>query len=140
MWGKTWNVPGVIAAIAERFDAVGPTGVPRRSWLRLKLVRVGNPPATEARSLDDEVAAAAGAGPRLPSGSAVAVVGDGAGGVDPDAGGPDNAVRFDLLATSALGSPFRWRALAEHNQIANPLDVLAGTVLAVPPSGSGRAS
>ncbi|GAB3936445.1 hypothetical protein GCM10027614_12960 [Micromonospora vulcania] len=39
VWGKTWNVPGVIIAVAERFDAFTGTGSPRRSWLRLKLVR-----------------------------------------------------------------------------------------------------
>ncbi len=43
VWGRSWNVPGVISAIAERFDAFGPTGVPGRSWLRLKLVRVDEP-------------------------------------------------------------------------------------------------
>ncbi len=47
---------------------------------------------------------------------------------------PDySGVRFDLLATDALGSPFRWRLLAEHNEIANPLQVPPGAVLSVPP-------
>ncbi|EWM63365.1 hypothetical protein MCBG_00498 [Micromonospora sp. M42] len=38
VWGKTWNVPGVITAIAGRFDAFTLPVTPRRSWLRLKLV------------------------------------------------------------------------------------------------------
>jgi phage baseplate assembly protein W len=43
LWGKAWNVPGVIVEIAERFDVFAPSGVPRRSWLRLKLVQQDEP-------------------------------------------------------------------------------------------------
>ena len=64
--------------------------------------------------------------------------GDGSGAVD------SSGVRFDLLAHDALGSPLRWRLLAEHNWITDPLAVPAGTALAVPPlpetssAGGGR--
>ncbi|MET8467601.1 hypothetical protein ABZU93_31500, partial [Micromonospora zamorensis] len=40
------------------------------------------------------------------------------------------------LANDALGSPLRWRLLAEHNRITDPLSVPAGTTLAVPPPGA----
>jgi hypothetical protein len=40
VWGKAWNFPGVVAAAAERFEIFGADGLPRRSWLRLKLIRV----------------------------------------------------------------------------------------------------
>lgn len=40
VWGKAWNFPGVVAAVAERFETFDVDGVPRRSWLRLKLIRV----------------------------------------------------------------------------------------------------
>lgn len=40
VWGKAWNFPAVVAAVAERFETFGADGVPRRSWLRLKLIRV----------------------------------------------------------------------------------------------------
>src|SRR6185437_8453965 len=43
VWGKAWNVPGIIAAVSERFDFFGDAGAPRRSWLRLKLLRVAEP-------------------------------------------------------------------------------------------------
>src|SRR5690349_5396755 len=33
VWGKAWNVPAVVAAVAERFEAFGPDGAPRRSWM-----------------------------------------------------------------------------------------------------------
>jgi hypothetical protein len=46
-------------------------------------------------------------------------------------------IRFDLLATDALGSPFLWRMLAEYNDVHDPLRVATGTVLAVPPGLGG---
>jgi len=121
VWGKTWNVPGVIVAIAERFDAFGPTGLPRRSWLRLKLVRVADPARPAADHDDTELTAAAS-----PRAAAVQAVGEG------DTGPGYSGVRFDLLADEALGSPVHWRRLAAHNQVDNPFEVPAGAVLAVP--------
>src|SRR5688500_4316265 len=40
VWGRTWNIPGVIVAVAERFEYFTETGIPRRSWLRMRFVRV----------------------------------------------------------------------------------------------------
>jgi Contractile injection system tube protein len=125
VWGKTWNVPGVIVAIAERFDMFDLGGTPRRSWLRLKMVRVAEDAAQAQEGFEDELTAATT--PTTPPGSAVIATGDGS--TQPDYSG----VRFDLLANDALGSPLRWRLLAEHNKIANPFEVDAGTALAVPP-------
>ncbi|HKT01082.1 MAG TPA: hypothetical protein VJT31_16265 [Rugosimonospora sp.] len=125
VWGKAWNVPGIIAAIAERFDAFGPTGCPRRSWLRLKLWRVAEP-APAAPSYEGELTSTAGSAPAV---DAVPATGDG------QAGPGYSGVRFDLLAQSALGDPREWRRLAEHNDIADPMEVPPGTVLSVPPAG-----
>lgn len=119
VWGKTWNVPAVVVSVAERFDAFDTTGVPRRSWLRVKLVRVAE--ATAEAIADPPTASGAGT-----AAAAVAAIGDGA--AEPGFSG----VRFDLLAAEALGSPLRWRELADSNGIDNPLDVPAGAVLAVP--------
>ncbi|PZF79044.1 hypothetical protein C1I92_33185, partial [Jiangella anatolica] len=113
---------------AERFDAFTVTGSPRRSWLRLKLVRVAET-ADRAREGFAEELAAAGT-PAAAPGSAVVAAGDGA------AAPGYSGVRFDLLAHDALGSPLRWRLLAEHNRITDPLAVPPGTPLAVPPAGS----
>ena len=51
-------------------------------------------------------------------------------------------MRFDLLATDGLGSPFLWRLLATYNEVDDPLRVEPGTVLAVPPGlpGSGASA
>ncbi|WP_250454445.1 hypothetical protein [Caballeronia sp. ATUFL_M2_KS44] len=40
LWSKEWNVPGVVAAVAERFECFLPNGAPQRSWLRMLFVRV----------------------------------------------------------------------------------------------------
>ncbi|MET8119963.1 hypothetical protein [Micromonospora sp. NPDC005189] len=128
VWGKTWNVPGVIIAVAERFDAFTGTGSPRRSWLRLKLVRAAETADQAEAGFAEELAAAST--PTAAPGSAVIAAGDGA--AEPGRSG----VRFDLLANDALGSPLRWRLLAEHNRITDPLAVPAGTTLAVPPPGT----
>ncbi|MGC4866528.1 hypothetical protein ACLQ3B_13970 [Micromonospora sp. DT53] len=129
VWGKTWNVPGVIIAVAERFDAFTGTGSPRRSWLRLKLVRAAETADQAEAGFAEELAAAST--PTAAPGSAVIAAGDGA--AEPGRSG----VRFDLLANDALGSPLRWRLLAEHNRITDPLAVPAGTTLAVPPTAVG---
>ncbi|MBM7488811.1 hypothetical protein JOD64_000033 [Micromonospora luteifusca] len=131
VWGKTWNVPGVIIAVAERFDAFTGTGSPRRSWLRLKLVRAAESADQAEAGFAEELAAAST--PTAAPGSAVIAAGDGA--AEPGRSG----VRFDLLANDALGSPLRWRLLAEHNRITDPLAVPAGTTLAVPPAAGIRA-
>lgn len=125
VWGKTWNVPGVIVSIAERFDAFQQSGEPRRSWLRLKLVRVAEPAAQRQTGFEQDLNAVSS--PIAPPGSAIIAIGDG----DPD---EDSAgVRFDLLANEALGSPLRWRLLAAFNGITDPFAVFPGTALEVPP-------
>jgi hypothetical protein len=140
IWGRTWFVTGVIVAIAERFEQFAIDGAPRRSWLRLKLVRVAESAAEAKAAFDAELAAAAAPmetpPPGTPPGGAVMAVGDGSN--EPDYSG----VRFDLLTNDALGSPLRWRLLAEYNQIANPFEVPPGTALAIPeglarPSANG---
>lgn len=139
VWCKSWNIPCVITAIAERYDAFDSYGAPRRSWLRMKLVRVAES-AEDAHAefevelerakakADAQAAEAAMAQPGALPTEAVLAVGDGQD--DPDYSG----VRFDLLATDALGSPFLWRLLARHNGIEDPFRVPPGTVLTVPPA------
>lgn len=130
IWGRTWFVTGVIVAIAERFEMFAANGSPRRSWLRLKLVRIADSAAEAMDAYNAELAAAAAKEqtpqPGTPPGGAVMAVGDGS--TEPGYSG----VRFDLLANDALGSPLRWRLLAEYNQIANPFEVPAGTALGIP--------
>ena len=40
IWGRAWNVLGIVVAIAERLERFTQGGMPQRSWLRLRLRRV----------------------------------------------------------------------------------------------------
>jgi hypothetical protein len=75
VWGKTWNVPGVIVAVAERFDAFTAGGSPRRSWLRLKLIRVAESADAAQAGFAEDLAAART--PTVNPGTAVQATGDG---------------------------------------------------------------
>lgn len=139
VWGKSWNVPGLVAAIAERFDRFSPTAVPQRSWLRMRFVRVAESAAEAEPRYEDMLAegrarAAATAGPGIEPTATVVAVGQGASSATA-AGAPP--VRFDLLSTDGLGSPFLWRMLAAYNDVGDPFRVTPGTVLAVPPGVTG---
>lgn len=138
VWGKAWNIPGVVVAVAERFDRFAPTGVPERSWMRMRFLRVNEETARQqpaaAGSLTSEIL-----GERKPldvSGlSSVSipeesiqvheVKGGGA------AGGPGD--RPDQLAARYYNDPTLWRLIAAFNNIADPLHILAGFVLRIPP-------
>jgi hypothetical protein len=143
VWGKSWNLPGVITAVAERFDAFDAFGSPSRSWLRMKLVRVAESAQQAQEAFDAELSAAhadhelqaalVSPSPDPAATGAVRAVGEG------PAEQGFSGVRVDLLATDALGSPFLWRRLAAFNGIDNPFTVAAGAVLAVPPPAGSSA-
>jgi hypothetical protein len=40
IWGKSWNIPGVVTAVSERLEHFTQAGTPQRSWLRMRFVRV----------------------------------------------------------------------------------------------------
>jgi hypothetical protein len=136
VWGKTWNVPGIVTAVAERFDRFDAGGTPLRSWLRLRFARVAESAEAaeaeyEAMVAEAEAALAADgpAGPpRQPADDesrALIVGGEGA-------GGASGVVRFDLLAADGLGNPMLWRRLAVHNELDDPLHVPTGAALSLP--------
>jgi hypothetical protein len=137
-----------VGAVAERFDRFDSTGVPLRSWLRMRFLRVADTAAesqaeyesmlAEARAAQAQAALAAtapGTGPE-PTATVIAV-GQGAGDAEGENAPP---VRFDLLAFDGLGSPFLWRLLATYNDLEDPLHVEPGTVLTVPPGVSTGAA
>ena len=150
VWGKTWNVPGLVVAVAERFDRFDAAGTPRRSWLRLRFVRVAESAAeaeaeyeamvseAEAALIADAATPPGPVGPVDEQARALVVAGEGSGTTGPTSS--PGVVRFDLLAADGLGNPLLWRRLAAHNDIADPLHVPAGAVLSVPTTGAGSAS
>jgi hypothetical protein len=135
VWGKAWNVPGVVAAVAERLEDFDPQGAPRRSWLRLRLVRVDDPTPGQATP-----AHALGARPLLAADGRTRVL-EVAGGTWPatfdaqagEAASEAQVTRPDAWAWLCWRDPLHWRVLLQHNGIDDPLHVPAGLLLEVPP-------
>jgi hypothetical protein len=132
VWGKAWNVPAVVVAIAERLESFELDGRPRRSWLKLRLRRVSEP--TVVRTDQDDARA-------LPLDADLAAIT-----LDAETAthemlgvGDESGERLDELAHRYYGHPSWWRLLAAINGIDDPLQVPPGTVLALPnPAGGSR--
>jgi hypothetical protein len=127
LWGKSWNIPGVVTAVAERLEHFTPDGAPKRSWLRMRFVRVNESAASEAATPQGTTPSLPGAGPE---GEIVhQVVGGGS-----DA--PGSGERLEDIAFLYYGDPSAWRLIAEANDIVDPSSVAPGTVLRIPASAA----
>jgi hypothetical protein len=146
IWGKAWNFPAVVVAAAERFDAFDSTGAPRRSWLRLRLLRVDEP---DGDSLHAPVPLERV--PPVATESAPSELGDFPLPDETDEAEPltdDDAEeervvagqRLDVLAEAHLGSASRWRDIANANGIEDVLRVPLSALLSVPVAASPGAS
>jgi hypothetical protein len=127
IWGRAWNIPGVVMSVAEKFERFAADGRPQRSWLRLRLRRV-----------DYDVGAAP---PRLPATSQFEPPS-----LDGIAGDADRAVRIALLPDEdGLPAPRIDEIVAAYysdasltgavlafNDIVDPLCVPEGTILILP--------
>lgn len=130
VWGKSWNVPGVVVAVAERLENFTPEGVARRSWLRLRLRRVAEP------------ARAGGPGPRLlptPRVTPEALAGLTAEALPVRAlgggGSPAGAERLDSFLARHRVPPRHWKLVARLNDVDDPLRLPAAMPLRLPPPG-----
>ncbi len=134
VWGKAWNFPAVVAAVAERLEHFSESGAPRRSWLRMRLLRIGEPgaPPREAASIPPEGAQEIAPGlpaPEEPPMDLHEVIGAGPGGD----GAPSAEPQYlGLIAERALGDARAWRAIADENDLDDPLALSAGMELRVP--------
>ncbi len=122
VWGKSWNMSGVVAAISERLESFTQAGVPRRSWLRMRFVRVPEP---QVRPAADPAFVSAAPVPRLGIGESMQdeqvyeVVGQGD--------------RPDAIAAQFYNDPLLWRLICVYNAIIDPLRLEAGQQLRIPP-------
>lgn len=138
VWGKAWNIPGVVAAVAERLEFFTPGGAPRRSWLRMRFLRTEtsaadltttpSAPMPMTPLTDDETV------PLSPAAEEHVIEVPGAvdAGTAP-AGGP--SPRLDALAFRYMGHASWWRLIAAANRVADPLRVSA-RVLRIPGSAT----
>jgi len=132
LWGTSWNIPGVVAAVAERLEQFTAEGLPRRSWMRIRWLRVAEaappPPAVGAalpeHELIEEAAVEDVEGVELHEMT-------GGGHETDEVRAPGE--RLDEVADEAYGDPSLWRLLAAYNSIVDPLRIAAGTMLRVPP-------
>jgi hypothetical protein len=138
VWGKRWDFPAVVAAVAERLENFTPSGVPQRSFLRLRLLRADASPVAE------DLAAASSAPPEAaPEDEPVSLLD-----VLPLAEQPP-AETYESYASPGhplyltaflfFGDPARWSVIAEANPEVDPVFVLPGTVLRIPTHGESRA-
>lgn len=129
VWGKSWNVRGVVSALAERLEQFSSAGVPGRSWLRVRMIRTAEAPAgaqlrTGGYGSVDRPAAVPTA---LRNRSQVHEV---IGTAMPD--GSSRGERLDAIACRYYGAPRYWRELAQRNNLDGPSHLRVGTKLQIP--------
>jgi hypothetical protein len=134
VWGKAWNVLGVVAAVAERLEYFTPNGTPQRSWLRMRFVRTDEP-AGQDDPLDDDLAPEDLPDPDDVSPDELRFYQTKGTGERPEDEG-NSAERLDEIAASHYGNPAWWRLIASFNNIDDPKKVSAGDVLMIPPVSS----
>lgn len=119
VWGKSWHMPGLVTAVAEKLEYFNSEGLPQRSLLRLLFRRVLEPlqpqPAVGGRR-------SPGPGPGLPVTGERLESHEFLGGERPD-----------QIAFASYRDPSLARALMSYNDIDDPLHIPAGTVLDLPP-------
>ncbi len=120
VWGKSWHMPGLVTAVAEKLEYFTQEGLPRRSLMRLLFRRVLEPvgprPAGGGpqRPATGQIPGFPGAGERMESHELL--------------GGE----RPDQIAYSNYHDPALSRALMSYNNIDDPLHIPAGTILDLP--------
>lgn len=136
VWGKAWNVPAIVEAVAERLEQFTSTGAPQRAWLRMRLVRVGEPPpAPPAPRLPPHTISLSPESLAIPEDQIIIheVIGGEAG-----TGAGVSGERLDEIAARYYGEPGLWRLLAAYNDIADPAHIPPPRLLRIPPLAALR--
>lgn len=134
VWGKSWNIPGIVTALAERLEYFTQAGIPRRSWIRMRMLRVVksrmareslHPAYALLSEMPKEQAAQAADYAQMHE---VLDAGTTPLGVALSLGGE----RLDQLAYHYYSDASLWRLLARFNDIADPHRIRPGQSLQVP--------
>lgn len=135
VWGKAWNVLGVVTAVAERLESFTPNGAPQRSWLRMRFLRTGGPETDVESTSDDLLPQDLPEEINVPPDELRFHETKGAG-LGEGEEEPTSAERLDQIAASHYGNPAWWRLIAAFNKIDDPWMLAAGARLMIPPSSS----
>ncbi|HWU89446.1 MAG TPA: hypothetical protein VN253_19430 [Kofleriaceae bacterium] len=134
VWGKRWDFPAVVAAVAERLESFTPSGVPQRSFMRLRLLRADDDTTPEEMLSPGLPAMTTEPEPEPPSPLDVLPVAE-----QPPPETYESYVSpghpLFLTAFSFFGDPSLWDILAEANPDIDPVFVPPGTVLRIPTRG-----
>ena len=128
VWGKAWNMPGVVAVISELLEQFTTEGIPQRSWLRMRLLRVAEtvtqqtalPEPEQTLIVSPEELAASVTDEELPTHEFM------------------EGERLDEIAYEYYGDSSLWRLIAAYNGITDPAQVASGTLLRIPALTTGR--
>ena len=134
IWGKAWNILGVVAAVAERLENFTPSGAPQRSWLRMRLIRVGDTKTPATSTLGNMQPLMLDPDEPPPSPEEIDFYQVQGTGDAPEEG--SGSQRLDEIAASRYGDPAWWKVIAAFNQVENPWDISPGRVLMIPPGPS----
>lgn len=126
IWGKSWNIPGIVVAVAEKFDLFSNNGVPQRSWLRMRMRRL-----TE-QSTQNSVAISRSStkktNPPLSRRSDI---------VDQEITAEEvSGERLDQLAYKYYGDCNLMHELADYNNLTDLSNIPEGYVINIPPLSS----
>ena len=128
VWGKAWNVLGVVSAVSERLEYFTSEGTPQRSWMRIRMLRVGEPDEP-AQPLDEAIAP-----PDISPEEVSAEESDFYSVTGEGIGDDSSTERLDQIAFAKYGSSSWWKLIAAFNNIDDPLNIAAGTTLRLPPN------
>lgn len=146
VWGKSWNVPGIVVAVSERLEHFDEGGFPRRSWLRMRLLRVSEKVEARPSAPSPYLPDIESKEPAPEDATVHELVGRGHEAGAGEAGGESEELevlageRVDELADRYLGAPWLWKALASFNDVADPLKLEAGGLLRIPGLSMGDGS
>ncbi|MGZ5443043.1 MAG: CIS tube protein [Thermoanaerobaculia bacterium] len=132
VWGKTWNIRAVIAALAERLEYFDADGAPGRSWLRMRMLRVDEPDPQQQPAV---------AAPQAQPGAETQVVEVPPPPATAEAPAPESPEeapepppqRLDELAYQMYGDSSLWKLVAAVNGVIDPFHIPAGLALRFPP-------
>jgi Contractile injection system tube protein len=127
VWGKAWNILGVVSAVSERLEYFTADGAPQRSWMRIRMLRVAEPEG-KAEPLEEPVAPLNLWSAKLPGEESdfYSLPGEG---MD----GDSSTERLDQVAWTKYGKASWWKTVAAFNNIDDPLNLSPGTTLRLPP-------